>query len=342
MQLLRWLSVTILAAVGSSQGFVYQQPMASNGGTLRASQLWVDPTGQNDSDNDAIAWEDFEFGQSATITRVRWWGQAAPPLGFQISFFHQDPNTVAVQPDIFSGPFDEQICTSFTQTGAGTGLMRFEATLATPLTFQANTRYFISIVGLTPLSFAEWRWAASSSGPNGTFWWQRGLHMYFHLGESRALALAAEPGWEVGTAFCFGDGSSGACPCGNMGAAGSGCANSTGAGATLRGYGNPTVGADTLLLVAHQVPSPVLGIFLSGPQQVAAQPFGDGLRCIGGSLRRLGAVMTANGSASNPVALSSAEGLQGGELRHYQFWYRNPPGPCGAGSNTTPAVSIQW
>ena len=65
-----------------------------------------------------------------------------------------------------------------------------------------------------------WNWAASNVGLHGTFWWMRGLHMYFHLGESRALALAAEPGWEIGTAFCFGDGSSGACPCGNMGAAG--------------------------------------------------------------------------------------------------------------------------
>jgi hypothetical protein len=335
----------VLCAPLLAQGSVYEQPMAPNGGITRASQLWVDPTGQNDSDNDAIAWEDFQLPTTTTVTRIRWWGQAAPPLGFQVSFFNQDPNTIAVQPDIFapgSGPIDEQIYTSFLSTPVTGGMTRFEVSLATPLTFQANTRYFISIVGLTPLSFAEWRWASSTQGPNGTFWWSRGMHMYFHLGESRAVALAADPGWVVGTPFCFGDGSLGTCPCGNSGSATSGCSNSTGLGAEMMGYGEPSVGADTLLLTVRQCPSNVLGIFLSAPNYQAPLSFGAGLRCLGGPLRRLGAVSTIQGIASNPIALSTAEGLVGGELRHYQFWYRNPGGPCSQSSNVSNAVTIQW
>ena len=46
-----------------AQSFLYEQPMSPNGGTLRNSQLWVDPSGQNDLDSDAIAWEDFTLPQ---------------------------------------------------------------------------------------------------------------------------------------------------------------------------------------------------------------------------------------------------------------------------------------
>lgn len=339
------LALTLSAASASAQGYTYEQPMAPAGGVLRQSQLWVDPTGQNDYDTDAILWEDFQLPQTTTITRLRWWGQTAPPLGFQISFFHQDPGTSAVQPDIFaagSQPISEVTYTNFTQVSAGGSLFRFEVALQTPLTFQGNTRYFVSVVGLTPIAGAEWRWAASSSGPNGTFWWIRGAHMYFHVGESRAMALATAAGWSVGDAFCFGDGSSGACPCGNAGAAGAGCANSTGAGAILAAHGNAMVGADTVVLTARQCPPTTLGLFFAGDNALAAVPFGDGVRCVGGSILRLGVATTTTGVAASTGTLSVQQGLVGGELRHYQFWYRNVLGPCAGGFNTTNGLSIQW
>ena len=49
------------APSASAQGFAYEQPMTSGGGILRSSQLWIDPSGQNDLDSDAQAWEDFEL-----------------------------------------------------------------------------------------------------------------------------------------------------------------------------------------------------------------------------------------------------------------------------------------
>lgn len=335
----------VFAASAVAQGYVYEQPMAPNGGTLRQSQLWVDPTGQNDLDSDAILWEDFQLPQTTTIARLRWWGQAAPPFGFRISFFTQDPGTIAVQPNIFapgSGPISEVTYANVAQTPAAGGMTRFEVALASPLTFNANERYFVSVVGLTPIPYAEWRWAASSSGPNGTFWWIRGAHMFFHTGESRAMALATAAGWSVGTAFCSGDGSGGACPCGNTGASGSGCANSTGAGAILTAFGDAIVGADTVVLTARQCPATTLGLFFSGQNAGTPAPFGDGLRCVNGGIRRLGIVPTTAGTATSNVVLSAVEGLSGGEIRHYQFWYRNVLGPCGAGFSTTNGVSIQW
>lgn len=339
-------SLLLACSIASAQGFVYEQPMAPAGGVLRQSQLWVDPSGQNDLDSDAILWEDFEFQEDAAITRLRWWGQTAPPLGFQISFFHQDPNTIAVQPDLFapgSGPISEDVYSTFTQTPAGGSMYRFDLDLVAPLPCLAHTRYFVSIVGLTPIPFAEWRWAASTSGPNGTFWWIRGAHMYMHVGESRALALATSAGWPVGTADCFGDGSSGACPCGNVGAANAGCANSTGLGAVLSAYGTANVAADSVVLTARHCPPSTMGLFFGGSSAPSPAPFGDGLRCVGGGIVRLGVVATnAAGVAASTTTISAVEGLSGGELRRYQFWYRNVLGPCGGGFNTTNALAIQW
>jgi hypothetical protein len=312
----------------------------------RASQLWIDPTGQNDLDSDAIAWDDFELPQTATITSVRWWGETAPPLGFRISFYNQDPGTIAVQPDIFaagSTPISQIVYTSFQQTPAGSGMVRFEVSLVAPLTFNAHTRYFISVVGRTPIPYATWSWASSSSGPNGTFWWQRGLAMFFHIANSRAVALATAAGWEIGTRECSGDGTGGACPCANTGAVGAGCSNSTGPGAELSAFGNAVVGADTVTLVARQCPPSAPGLFFGGSTATSAAPFGDGLRCVSGNVRRLGvANVSASGVAQSNVPISMVEGLFGGEMRHYQFWYRNVAGPCGHGFNLTNGLSLQW
>ncbi len=41
------LSIAILSATATAaaQGYVYEQAMDPNGGTLRPCQLWIDPTG---------------------------------------------------------------------------------------------------------------------------------------------------------------------------------------------------------------------------------------------------------------------------------------------------------
>jgi len=152
--------------------------------------LWQDPSGQNDSDTDAIAWEDFKLTQDATLTRVRWIGEPAPSLGFQISFWPQDPNTISLQPDLFGGPFDEHTYPSVSQTSIGNGLYSIEVQLAVPQHLLANTQYFIAIIGMTHGAFQQWRWA-QGYGPNtGTFYWQRGNgSLYSRLPEDRAMTL---------------------------------------------------------------------------------------------------------------------------------------------------------
>ncbi|MCC6677764.1 MAG: hypothetical protein IT436_11515 [Phycisphaerales bacterium] len=187
------ISALVIPAVAAlAQTTLYTQLPTAGGGTRRASQLWVDPTGHDDLDSDAIAWENFTLTQAATVTRVQWWGDALPPLGFQLSFYNQDPGTIASQPDMFrpgSGPISEGTYPAPTVRAVAGGLYEFTVDLTEPVAFQPGLRYFISVVGLTPVPYATWGWAQSPTGTSGTFWWMRGAHMYFSLGDNRALVL---------------------------------------------------------------------------------------------------------------------------------------------------------
>jgi hypothetical protein len=329
----------LLTFSAHAQGYVYEQPMTVGGGITRASQLWIDPTGQNDSDNDAIAWENFELPVDATITKVRWWGQPAPPLGFEISFFHQDPNTIAVQPDIFapgSQPISEEIYTTFTQTSAGGGMVRYELDLVAPLQFAANTRYFISVVGRTPFYSAEWRWAQSPAGLYGTFWWQRGAHMFFHLGDNRAVALATAAGWPVGTSYCSAN------------------PNSTGTAASITALGSVSAAANALTLSASALPLHAFGFFMtSRTQDFIANPAGSqGNLCLGGASGRFvgpGQVQSSGAAGRFSLALDLTQQptptgptiVVAGETWSFQAWYRDSLGGQ-ATSNFTNGVVITF
>ena len=153
--------------------------------------------------------------------------------------------------------------------------------------------------------------------------------------------------------MCFGDGTLATpCPCGNAGAAGQGCANSTGVGAQLTLVG--VTAPDTVRLDATGELATALSIFLQGDSLIAAGAvFGDGLRCAGGALRRLYVKNAVGGAASAPVppepsitARSAALGdpIPAGATRWYQVYYRDPdPTFCPTATfNVTNAVRIGW
>jgi hypothetical protein len=161
----------------------------------------------------------------------------------------------------------------------------------------------------------------------------------------------------IGTPFCGGDGSSPVpCPCFNFGAQGHGCNNSANTGGsvlTACGITNP----DTVELTATGELNNSLSIFLQGTNTLS-QPahFGDGLRCIGGSLKRLAVKNASSGVAAYPVgneqgirARSAALGdtIPPGATRFYQVYYRDPnlgfcPAPQGDSWNVSNALAIQW
>jgi hypothetical protein len=146
---------------------------------------------------------------------------------------------------------------------------------------------------------------------------------------------------------CAGDGSSGACPCGNASPtiAQAGCLNSLGLGATLRASGAGEIGDDDLVLTAAGLPMTASTLFFQGTTAVTAA-FGDGLRCAGGSVVRLGTTTAIGGVATFPPAgttVSQAGGATPGATLHYQGWYRNAASFCtSAAFNTTNALSIAW
>ena len=159
------------------------------------------------------------------------------------------------------------------------------------------------------------------------------------------------------TPFCLGDGSAGACPCGNSGASGRGCQNSAATGgALLAGSGSASLANDTLRLqTSNELPT-ALSILLQGSTSVAPLVFGDGLRCTGGTLKRLFVRNAAGGALSLPQpgdpsisARSAALGdaLSNGATRYYQTYYRDPqlgfcPGPAGGSWNISSGVSVVW
>ncbi len=158
---------------------------------------------------------------------------------------------------------------------------------------------------------------------------------------------------------CPGDGTTAtACPCGNNGAAGRGCANSVNAlGALLRADGstsvNPNTGVETVVLHVSGMPNvaSVGAIFLQGDAfNAAGSTFGDGILCAGGQILRLGSKAMLGGLANYPETGNAAISVRGGvtpgsgSVRWYTTYYRNaaaafcPP----ATFNSTNSVQITW
>ncbi len=153
--------------------------------------------------------------------------------------------------------------------------------------------------------------------------------------------------------FCFGDGldasHTSACPCGNTGAVGRGCASSVNAaGAVLGTKGDALL--DTLVLSGSGMPASSTCIYLQGDAR-DDQLFGDGVRCAGGVLLRLRATQNSAGASRFPspadtLTLSQRGGVipGSGATRFYQTYYRNaaasfcPP----ATFNVTNGIVVTW
>ncbi len=151
------------------------------------------------------------------------------------------------------------------------------------------------------------------------------------------------------TRFCFGDGTEAACPCGNNGDPGHGCANLFfPSGGLLRGFGIPSVSADSVLLQAQDLSGNVC-IFFQGSAQMPATVIDDGLGCVSGSIIRLGTKAVVGATSTYPQAGDFSVSVKGavsplGATRYYQSFYRNsaplfcPP----AGTNRTNGLAVIW
>jgi hypothetical protein len=158
------------------------------------------------------------------------------------------------------------------------------------------------------------------------------------------------------TSFCFGDGTGAPCPCGNNGFTGHGCQNSSGTGGGLLiASGVASLANDTLLFTTQNEKPTALSTVNQGDAQIVAVPFGQGLRCAGGHLKRLYTHSATNGTIMAPIgadapvhARSAALGdtIIAGSARYYYVYYRDQTvlGGCSAGAtfNSTQHVAVTW
>jgi hypothetical protein len=150
-------------------------------------------------------------------------------------------------------------------------------------------------------------------------------------------------------AYCFGDGTGTACPCGNNGAVGNGCASSVNpAGGNLAATGAASIANDTFSLNGSGMPNSS-ALYFQGTTQTAGgagTAFGDGLRCASGSIIRLGTKTNVGGSSSYPggsTPVSVKGNNAAGNVRTYQCWYRNAAAFCNQDTfNLTNGITTTW
>ncbi|MFN0009751.1 MAG: CHRD domain-containing protein [Planctomycetota bacterium] len=186
---------------------------------------------------------------------------------------------------------------------------------------------------------------ALALSPNGTY---TNIHTTANPGgEIRGTNVLAPP---VGTKMCFGDGTSGPCPCGNTGAVGKGCQNELGnGGALLEATGH--VSPDNVVMITTGTRPTSLTILMQGNVMIAPANFGDGIRCLNG-IKRLSTKTATSGASAYPegaelsITARAAQLNQPnppGSTRWYQSYYRDGQPFCTAETfNSTNMVEITW
>jgi hypothetical protein len=123
-----------------------------------------------------------------------------------------------------------------------------------------------------------------------------------------------------------------------------GAPNSVGSGASCSATGSTSIGMADLVLHSAGLPQGQFGVYFYGPNQVSV-PFGNGTRCVGGTLVRLAPINSGSlGSVSQPIdnsQLPALGQLSVGATRNFQFWYRDPAGG-GSAFNLSSALSVTF
>ena len=150
------------------------------------------------------------------------------------------------------------------------------------------------------------------------------------------------------------------CPCSNSpSGSGRGCDNSANTGgASLSASGGAFLSSDSLILSTSGEKPTATSVLLQGTSSLAAGAvYGQGVRCVGGTLKRLftesasgGSITAPNFGAGDPTvsARSAAKGnpISAGQSRWYLVFYRDPTvlGGCPSSStfNATQTGQITW
>jgi hypothetical protein len=139
------------------------------------------------------------------------------------------------------------------------------------------------------------------------------------------------------------------CPCGYSWQYGCG-SSANPSGADLVPLGSSLLSNDSFVLSAEGLPASGIGLFFQGTTSSNwGTQFGDGVRCVNGSVIRLVVRQATMGQMQYPIAGDLPISQKGfvpvsGGYRAYQVWYRDPaPGFCTPSTfNLTSAVATVW
>ena len=101
--------------------------------------------------------------------------------------------------------------------------------------------------------------------------------------------------------------------------------------------------SDDLGFDGSQFPTGKPCLLFSGDLQVNLL-FGDGIRCVGGAIKRLGVrISDGSGLVSWSPSLAAEGGWGSGDTRYFQIWFRDPvAGPCGGGFNVSSSLQVDF
>jgi len=115
-------------------------------------------------------------------------------------------------------------------------------------------------------------------------------------------------------------------------------------GAQLTASGSESVAANDLTLTAGPVAISQPGMFVHAGAQTM-QPFGEGFRCVAGSVVRILPATVPDAGGYLTVAFDNTTGagagIAAGVTRHFQCWYRDPAGGAN-GFNLTNGLTVSF
>lgn len=152
--------------------------------------------------------------------------------------------------------------------------------------------------------------------------------------DEKLLAVTSDPG----QAYCFGDGSGATCPCSSWGESGAGCMTSSGTGATLTGGGLASLTSDGFTLSISGGPANQPGLLFQG-LGTNSNPMGSGILCVAPMMRH--GVQSLDDDGATSYSGLATHALSGMTL-YYQYWFRDPGGPCSGNFNLTNGWQTVW
>ncbi len=138
------------------------------------------------------------------------------------------------------------------------------------------------------------------------------------------------------------------CPCGNFSPVSYGCANSANVlGASMATLGTASIANDTLTLGAGGMTNSNSLFFQGTSTDYWQIPYGDGMRCVTGNIRRLGVRNNVGGIAQIPEAGGTPISVRGQVTqpgtRYYQVFYRDAQSYCTSATyNVSSGLAILW